>query len=110
MVVPVLPGDRYFLVRAPDEVPPHHNGLIERLAANQEHARVDRSGEMQFVAVCSPIMQCPALDRPFVQENISSENKDGMLKVTPYREDHSFARPESDLRTDNRAEHLRRGR
>ena len=33
-----------------------------------------------------------------------------MFKVTPYREEHTFAGPESDLRTDKRAEHFRRGR
>ena len=75
MMHPIFPRLRYLLMRFRNEVPPHHDGFREGLAADHQYSRIVDSRYVQLIAIRAEVMQRAAVDGPPLHENIALQNK-----------------------------------
>ena len=110
MLYPIFARGSDLFVGTADEVPPHEDGILEGFSSEQEDARSDGSGELQLVTVEAKIMQSAARERGVAEPNLALQDHNRVFKVASYRKQQGIVGLQRDLRTEDRAEHLCRGR
>jgi hypothetical protein len=81
LCLPILPGQRNLIVGPANEVPPHQQLFLERLAAQQYEAGAWNGLEIKEIPSCSEVAQGTRRHMLIFKEHAAVQNQDAMLKL-----------------------------